>query len=564
MRSILFAVLLAACGGEVPAAVDSGKRDAGFSLEDSGGIRLDSGATIDAEADAGEDAATSEDASTPDSGAIEVQRGGVIVSEFSALGTEWIELYNPGAASLELEAATLVTGSGAFPIAAGSLGAGEYVLHPSDAVLGDQGDFIEVRIGGVLEDRVDYRGFPLVADRSTQLSSAALSSDANDDAESWCVPIFTQPTPGAANGSCHALAISEFTYENGKEFIELAGPGGASLVGIELQLDNDLVPLVGNLTLEGFYGISVSDLPDDSGRLALLEAGRVIDAVAWGSATGEGTPLPDLGGASLYPSNYARRDLTQETNDNRTDFRHDPSPTIGTLNDAPAPSILRIDPDDALAGLAATVRIEGTDFTDGMTVMVAGETASCSSVAVNAVSCALSGGAAGPGDVRVVLRPETGGSDATLATAFTWTAAVNETDLPNEADFCILQWPPATSGVAGAPTELIYARIYEAGLTDVTAGQAPGIIAELGYGPAGSDPSASNAWVWAPAQFNAEYGNDDEYMAPLLIPAAGSYAYTYRFSLDGGLTWTFADNDGAGFNPNQSFDLPMVATVTIN
>ena len=50
-------------------------------------------------------------------------------------------------------------------------------------------------------------------------------------------------------------------------------------------------------------------------------------------------------------------------------------------------------------------------------------------------------------------------------------------------------------------------------------------------------------------------------------PAAGSYRYVYRFSLDQGVSWTYCDNNqgdsGAGSNPGLTFDLENEAVLTV-
>jgi hypothetical protein len=158
-------------------------------------------------------------------------------------------------------------------------------------------------------------------------------------------------------------------------------------------------------------------------------------------------------------------------------------------------------------------------------------------------------------------------SDAGHDAAVTLPGVLNETDLPAEADYCVLQFPSTLSVSAGVASMTIYGRIYEGGLTDTTVGgPAPGITAELGYGPAGTDPRTSTAWVFHATVFNVETGtgnNDDEYMGTLTIPAAGSYAYTYRFSFDGGANVTYCDLDGAGSNGGLDFSPTQLGAATV-
>ena len=58
-------------------------------------------------------------------------------------------------------------------------------------------------------------------------------------------------------------------------------------------------------------------------------------------------------------------------------------------------------------------------------------------------------------------------------------------------------------------------------------------------------------------------GNDDEYQATFVAPAAGSYRYAYRFSVDGGSTWTYCDANGSGSNAGLSFEMTHVPALTV-
>jgi len=235
--------------------------------------------------------------------------------------------------------------------------------------------------------------------------------------------------------------------------------------------------------------------------------------------------------------------------------------------------VLQVDPlvpSDAIATATATVVVRGQEFTDSTRLTVGGTlvpTSACDFFEANAMSCELTHPMPGAGmaervDVLVETRSAHGQS-VTLQGGFTWTVSVNETDGDNEADYCVLQHPATESVGAGLATVLIFGRIFEAGMTDVTSGAHPSITAELGYGPPGTSPAASNAWRWVAAAFNTEYGNNDEYMATLTVGTAGTYAYTLRFSLDGGLTWTYADLDGAGSDAGVDFDAANLGVLTV-
>ena len=110
---------------------------------------------------------------------------------------------------------------------------------------------------------------------------------------------------------------------------------------------------------------------------------------------------------------------------------------------------------------------------------------------------------------------------------------VTSTDFP---DYVNLQFPyDATINQNGSA--IVYARVYEEGLTDNTTGQAPGITAWIGTSPVGQNTNP-NTWTnWVPATFNVETdgNNNDEYQAEIgagLTP--GTYYYASRFRLNNG------------------------------
>ena len=106
-------------------------------------------------------------------------------------------------------------------------------------------------------------------------------------------------------------------------------------------------------------------------------------------------------------------------------------------------------------------------------------------------------------------------------------------------DWCRVHFPPEITGIEGGEG-VIYARVYEAGITDVTlnanddAGEMTG---EVGFGPHGSDP-AEDSWTWTAASANQEFvgdpdePNNDEFMGVITLPGEGTYDYAFRFTLD--------------------------------
>ena len=118
-----------------------------------------------------------------------------------------------------------------------------------------------------------------------------------------------------------------------------------------------------------------------------------------------------------------------------------------------------------------------------------------------------------------------------------------------EIDYCKLQHPfeIAVNAIDGART--VYGRLYHGGVTP-GGGQGAGVVAELGYGPASSDPGISG-WTWVAASYNGDSGDDDEYAANLPEGVPVGTSYTYRYSYNGG-PYCFGDWQPGGGEPGGS------------
>lgn len=125
--------------------------------------------------------------------------------------------------------------------------------------------------------------------------------------------------------------------------------------------------------------------------------------------------------------------------------------------------------------------------------------------------------------------------------------------VPNEplsVDYCRLQFPQTITNTAGTEVD-VFGRVYIEGWTDQSPGNDldPRLIAGVGYGPSESvDPLADFVWIEAapnPTWFGPEFSEEDvdEYVATWTLPEAalGTYAYVFRFSGDGGDSWTLCD-----------------------
>ena len=199
-------------------------------------------------------------------------------------------------------------------------------------------------------------------------------------------------------------------------------------------------------------------------------------------------------------------------------------------------AVLAVEPTSGIDAGGETITTVGAGFTGATAVRLDGtDCASFSVVDDTHISCVTPAHAAGDVDVTV----ERGVNTRTLTSGYRYTAEAPAGTL----DWCVLQWPASLTVSAGSPTPLVFGRVYQDGVTP-PAGPPAGIGAQVGYGPAGSDPRTSPGWLWFDATWNPscpDCGNDDEFMRSLTVDVPGSYSYAYRFSSDGGYTFVYAD-----------------------
>ena len=132
-------------------------------------------------------------------------------------------------------------------------------------------------------------------------------------------------------------------------------------------------------------------------------------------------------------------------------------------------------------------------------------------------------------------------------------AAGNESDRSTEVSaiphlaigWANLQWPPSMTHTISAVnrTDTAYGQVWIDGATALP-GATPGLWAQLGFGPDGSNPATDTGWSWVDAAFNTDAGNNDEFKASLLPDTVGGFDYVYRYSTTGGRDWLYADLAG--------------------
>jgi len=141
---------------------------------------------------------------------------------------------------------------------------------------------------------------------------------------------------------------------------------------------------------------------------------------------------------------------------------------------------------------------------------------------------------------------------ATLTPTVTRTPTATLTPTPDvRIDWCNLQWPESYTILEGGTTDYIYGQVYISGATEPQ-GLTPGLVADLGYGPQDIHPS-DHSWIWTPAAFNLNVGNNDEFYVRLTVMDVGLYDYAYRYSHNGG-PYHYGDLNGSadGYSSDQA------------
>lgn len=117
---------------------------------------------------------------------------------------------------------------------------------------------------------------------------------------------------------------------------------------------------------------------------------------------------------------------------------------------------------------------------------------------------------------------------------------------------------------ADATLHKVLGQVYAAGITQ-GAGAGSGVVAQLGYGPDGTDPRVSRDWTWVPAVYKAEHGNNDEWEATLPNPGSvGTYKLAFRFSISAD-AWRVCDADGVNDSTEGplTFSMMKLGTLTV-
>ncbi|NNK73582.1 MAG: hypothetical protein HKO94_10355 [Flavobacteriaceae bacterium] len=130
--------------------------------------------------------------------------------------------------------------------------------------------------------------------------------------------------------------------------------------------------------------------------------------------------------------------------------------------------------------------------------------------------------------------------------------SLTSTDQP---DWCNIQFPVVNGTIQLGESYNVFSQVYEPGVTDA-AGQGGGISAWIGYNSTNNNPDGGGGWIWVPATYNVDSGNNDEYQVDLgaAIPATGLYYFASRFQLNGG---PYLYGGSAGVWSNDSVQLTV-------
>jgi len=327
----------------------------------------------------------------------------------------------------------------------------------------------------------------------------------------------------------------------------LVPPGGTAV----LCHDGALVANGGYCSF--VYGAAM-ELADEDAIIVSL-AGVEIDRVTFGAAF----PATEGRALNLDPAQYTRVGndtagnwcATIDSAGNRLASGDYGTPGRVNPSCSGSPGVIGVVPGDGIEHGGDVLSVSGSGFIAASAVTLGG--VPCKSFTVvndNLLTCVTP--AHQPGLVAVAVTKA--GAVGTLMDGFRFTG-----DVVTAITWCDLQYPASITAQAGQVSGLIYGQVRAQGVTE-PAGAPTGISGQVGYGPLGSDPRVDPGWRWLDATWNLQFFDNDEFLRSLLIPTAGTYSYTFRFSDDGGTNFMYGDYDPGtanGFSPGN------LGTVTV-
>ncbi len=284
--------------------------------------------------------------------------------------------------------------------------------------------------------------------------------------------------------------------------------------------------------------------------------GEVVDEVWYDG--GVVFPAPVGASISLDPSCYdeASNDDGSCWCEASSSFSTGDLGTPAADNDSCCQALLSaLSPDEGLEAGGLDVTVSGSGLSLAADLSFDGVSAAFSVVSDSELTATTPAGSAGWVEVSV----SDGLFSHSLEQGFLYTG------LADDIDWCTVQSPSSASTTVGVDSETIYGQVYIAGITG-SGSESADILAQLGYGDDGSDPSVDAGWTWADAAFNSACstcgGSNDEYMDTLNVDTSGAYAYAYRFSYDGGANYLYCDAGGSA--PSDPYEPADQASLTVD
>ena len=202
------------------------------------------------------------------------------------------------------------------------------------------------------------------------------------------------------------------------------------------------------------------------------------------------------------------------------------------------PKIKSIIPDSGFADKSTPVTLIGENFKQGMTVYLEGEPFHGT---VTVASSATATFTMPPNPYGPPYNP------------FTMTVGVRVSDVPsNLVKFRYLLATPMTQSLHGviltAKVEAmrnLASPVIEGKLVAAPSDLGSTFEGEVGYGPVGSNASTDEKWRWFSVPFARKDGEYSVFGGSVRFPLEGDFDLAFRFSVDGGQYWIFADKDDA-------------------
>ena len=560
---------------------------------------------------------------TPGQGVTPSELGQVIVTEFMAKSQggssdygEWVELFNATEAPLDLDGCELKDDDSNNFLIEGTfvVNPGQHVVFArsdvpeenhgltfdmvyADFALSNSADEIVLVCDALEIDRVDYGGSFVAEGIASQLDLAAYDGQSNDVPENWCLAIAGYGTagklgtPGAENLDCTGVEDPCLPNPCTEPPLDVCAEDGITLLtypatgacaDVEGAPECTYEETATDCSLEeGMACKNAACVPENTAPQPSVEGDLVItefmarsqsgnDPGEWVELVNTTGEALDLGGCMLK------------------DDGSDDHIIAGSLPVAPGEHVLLARSGDPVAnhGLPETAYVYSgfsLSNTEDEIELKCGEV-TIDKVMFDAAWVVLGVAIAlDPDQTDPVLNDDLANWCEAIATYGTAEPAKKgtpggaNTDCPEppKVGWCRLQWPLEETV---QPGQLIttYGRVFAEGITDLTDGVDPDamLVGEVGLGPDLSLPEDNQDWSWTAAagtpDWSALAANDvgnDEYTAELPAPIEqGQYDFAYRFSLDGGTTWTYCDkaagfeHDGSedGYQPENAGDLTVV------